>query len=494
MSTRAVTYGRAPAAPTSATPLWLLPAFAVLGAAFTAAVSAGGYWPLTALVLTAVVTAFVVVLRLPHVGISLFLTTFLINYPSVARGAGPLTINNILGALFIVLLLWDFYQRRDTTFLEDRLLLGLAGIGAIFLIGSVASVYTLPDEFVQRLIQKPLGAAYGKTDYTSRFLFQYFSRIAFVLFLLRFIRTPRQLLWVFVTLLGCIVFAVPFALYNYATAVGTDVRALTRVVNWADNANRFAFGLLLGIAFLYYLSVNTKARGVKAVAVVGTLLLSPTILLSASRSGFMGMLILGLLVMVGAFGGAGERSRRTTAAGLVLALSVGLVTYFTVLPPRMQQRILNLNPFAEQTAEGSKSTEFRYATIQNSFDIIADHPILGVGLGNFRWVHKHTHGRFKPPHNSYVWALAEGGVPLLLAFLGLFWALWRRLGKLRAAYEHHDVIAHFPNWLRVYILLLLFFSFFADVWIEEHIFLLIGSTILLTQWRPTTAAVPQRSR
>ena len=157
----------------------------------------------------------------------------------------------------------------------------------------------------------------------------------------------------------------------------------------------------------------------------------------------------------------------------------------------MQQRILNLNPFAT-SEEGSKSTEFRYATLQNSLDIIADHPILGVGLGNFRWMHKHTHGRFKPPHNSYVWALAEGGVPLLLAFLGLFWALWRRLGQLRAAYEHHDAIAHFPNWLRVYIVLLLFFSFFADVWIEEHIFLLIGSTILLDQWR-RTAAAPQRA-
>jgi len=493
MTTRAVTYGRAPAAPTSAAPLWILPAFAVLGAAFTAAVSAGGYWPLTALVLTAVVTAFVVVLRLPHVGISLFLTTFLINYPSVARGAGPLTINNFLGALFLMLLLWDFYQRRDTTFLQDRLLLGLAGIGAIFLIGTVASVYTLPDEHVQRLIQKPLGAAYGKTDYTSRFLFQYFSRIAFVLFVLRFIRTPKQLLWVFVTLLGCILFAVPPALHNYATATGTDVRALTRIVNWADNANRFAFGLLLGIAFLYYLSVNTKARWVKVAAIVGTLFLSPTILLSASRSGFMGMVILGALVMVGAFGGASERSRKTTAAGLALALAVGLVTYFTVLPPRMQQRILNLNPFAT-SEEGSKSTEFRYATLQNSVDIIADHPIMGVGLGNFRWVHKYTHGRFKPPHNSYVWALAEGGVPLLLAFLALFWALWRRLGKLRAAYEHHDVIPHFPNWLRIYIILLLFFSFFADVWIEEHIFLLIGSTILLTQWQPTTAAVPVRAR
>jgi len=194
-------------------------------------------------------------------------------------------------------------------------------------------------------------------------------------------------------------------------------------------------------------------------------------------------------VMLGMFGGVSERSRRATLSGLLLAAAVGLVTYFTILPPRMQERILNLNPFAT-SAEGSQSTEFRYATIQNSFDIIADHPILGVGLGNFRWVHKYTHGRFKPPHNSYVWALAEGGVPLLLAFLGLFYALWRRLGSLRQAYEHHPVIPFFPNWLRIYILLLLFFSFFADVWIEEHVFLLVGATILLDHWRKQPAAAP----
>ena len=493
MNARAITYGRVPAAPSSAAPIWFLLPFLVLGIAFTAAVSAGGYWPLTALVLTGITVAFAVVLRLPHVGISLFLTTFLINYPSVARGAGPLTINNFLGALFAMLLLWDFYRYRDTWFLTDGLLYGLVAIGVLFLVGTVASEYTLPDQYVQALIQKPIGAFYGKTDYTSRFLFQYFSRIAFVLFFLRFIRTPRQLLWVFVTMLFCILFAVPPALYAYGTATGKEVRALTKLVNWADNANRFAFGLLLGVAFFYYLSITTRAAWVKVAAVLGTLLLSPTILLSASRSGFMGMVLLGLMVMLGLFGGASERSRRATLSGLLLAVAVGLLTYFTILSRPMQQRILNLNPFSSEQAEGSKSTEFRYATLEHSFQIIAEHPIMGVGLGNFRWVHKYTAGRFKPPHNSFVWALAEGGVPLLLAFLALFYALWRRLGRLRAAYEHHDVIPYFPNWLRVYIIMLLFFSLFADVWLEEHVFLLVGATILLDRWRPATpAAEPAR--
>ena len=489
MSTPAVTYGRAPAVPTSAAPFWLLLTFVVLGGAFTAAVAAGGYWPLTALVLTVVVGAFVVVVRLPHVGISFFLTTFLINYPSAARGAGPLTINNFLGLLFVVLLLWDFYLHRDAWYVTDGLLLyGLFGIAVIFVLGTISAIYTLPDAHVQSMIQKPIGAVFQKTDYTTRFMFQYFSRIAFVLFVLRFIQTPRQLLGMWVTLLFCILFAVPPALYAYVHASGTDVRALTKVVNWADNANRFAFGLLLGIALLYYLSIITQAKWVKGVAVVGTLLLSPTILMSASRSGFMGMLLLGTLVMLGVFGGASALSRRATLAGLAVVAAVGLLTYFVILPPRMQERLLNLNPFASQPAEGSKSTEFRYATLANSVQIIADHPIMGVGLGNFRWVHKWKNGRFKPPHNSFVWALAEGGVPLLLAFLGLFYALWRRLGRLRAAYEHHDLIPYFPNLLRVYIILLLFFSAFADVWIEEHVFLLVSSTILLDHWRPAIPA------
>jgi O-antigen ligase len=379
---------------------------------------------------------------------------------------------------------WDFYLQREAWYVRDPLLLALLVVGAIFVLGTVAAVYTMPDEHIQALIRKPLAGQYTyKTDYTGRFLFQYFSRAAFVLFILRFVRTPRQLLWVFVTMLACIFFAVPFAVHSYLTATGTDVRALTRVVNWADNANRFAFGLLLGVAFLYYLTMRSRGVWIRVVALLGTVILIPVVLMSASRSGFMGMLLLAGLVLFGAFGGARQGSRRGALAVMALIAGVGVATYFTVLPARMQQRILNLNPFAEQPAEGSKSTSFRTATIEHSVEIIAEHPMLGVGLGNFRWVHKLRYGLFKPPHNSYLWALAEGGVPLLLAYLVIFAMLWRRLGKLRASYAEHPVVPRFPEWLRVYIVLLLFFSFFADVWIEEHVFLLIGATMLLDHWR-----------
>jgi hypothetical protein len=92
-----------------------------------------------------------------------------------------------------------------------------------------------------------------------------------------------------------------------------------------------------------------------------------------------------------------------------------------------------------------------------------------------------------------MWALSEGGIPLLLIFLGLFVILWRRLGALRAPYAQHAELRGFPQFLRVYLVLFLFFSTFADVWIEEHLFLLVGATMLMERWLthpPAAAAVP----
>jgi O-antigen ligase len=170
---------------------------------------------------------------------------------------------------------------------------------------------------------------------------------------------------------------------------------------------------------------------------------------------------------------------------------VGFLTFTLLLDPRAQERVLNLNPFAVERLEGTTSTEYRAAAVEHSLALIQRHPVFGVGIGNFRWVNRYYHGFFKPPHNSYLWAAAEGGIVLLAAYLFLFRLLWTRLGRLRAAYTDHPELPFFPHWLRVYVVLLLFFSLFADVWLEEHIFLLAASAILLERWRRTPPqAVP----
>jgi len=478
------------------TPRWVLLAVAIFCFALLAAVSVVGL-PAT-VVLTLVGAAFVAVFRFPFVGISVFLTTFMINYPAAARGAGPITINNLLGGVFFFLLIWDFYLHRDAWYLNDRFIHVLLVIGVLFLVGTAVSTYTLPDHYVQDLVVKPAWAVnVPKTDYTGRFLFQFFSRIAFIIFIAQFVRTPRQLFVVYLTWLGCIMAAVPPALIGYLQSHEADFRVLTRVVNWADNANRFAFGLLLGISFLYYIASTSRSWLMKGVCAAGMLTLAPIILLSASRSGFLGMGLLSALIAWGAYSTSGERkSTREKVTRAVLFLSVagvvGAFTFFFILSQPIRQRLLNLNPFNQGQEEGYKSTEVRAATLRDSVQIMKQHPFMGVGLGNFRWVHKLEYGLFKPPHNSYVWAMSEGGPALVLAYFLFFAMLWRRIGRLRTAYEGHPELPRFPQFLRVYMILFLFFSAFADVWLEEHIFMLSAAVIVLERWhRAKTAAVVQ---
>jgi hypothetical protein len=477
------------------TPLWAALPLLAVGVPLYWAAGKGGNWPLITTAFISFVAIFFLVLRYPHVGISIFLTTFMINYPGFARGAGALTINNILGMAFMGLLAWDYYVHRDTWYLGERLFQLLLVLAAWFLVGTVAAEYTLPDSFVQRVIVKPVGAVYAKTDYTERYLFQFFSRVAFALFILKFVRSPRQLRWVFLTFLACIFVAVPPSLTGYLQGTSADFRALTKAVNWADNANRFAFGLLVGVAFLLHLAQVARSLSARVACLLGAAVLLPLVLLSASRSGFMGLFLLGALLAGGAFGRTGSGVRLTGFGPFLGFVGVAVLTYVFVLTPQAQERVLNINPFADEQLEGSASTEFREATLRNSIELIKQHPVFGVGIGNFRWMHKYAFGRYKPPHNSYVWSLAEGGVPLLLLYMTLFAVLWRRLGRLRAHYATDPDLPLFPHWLRVYLVLFLFFSFFADVWIEEHIFLLAAATILLGRWSaqgqvPGTAAAP----
>ncbi len=478
---------------TVSTPAWVIATIAALGLAMSLASWVGEQWPLTIVVLLLVAIAFVLVLRRPHVGISVFLTTFLINYPTVARGSGYFTINNALGAMFLGLLAWDFYQRRDVWYLREPLVRMLLAIGAVMLIGTVAAEYTLPDSYVQNLIVRRIGAIRSGVDFTERQLFQYFSRVAFVVFLLLFVRTPRQLGAVFLTLLGCILAAVPPALIQYAQGGGGEqFRIFSKLVNWADNVNRFAFGCVLGMALLFYAFSTVRSAAARILPALGLVMFLPLVLLSASRSGFLGLCLLGALILFGAFGSRGAgASRMTGIASILILIAVAVITFFFVLDPRAQERVLNLNPFAEERLEGATSAQQRAESAEESLALIRRYPLFGTGIGNFRWVNRHVHGTlWKPPHNSYLWAAAEGGVILLVLYLALFGMLWRRLGRLRTPYATHEDLPLFPNLLRVYLLLVLFFSFFADVWLEVHVFLMIAATILMERWlvaRPAEA-------
>lgn len=98
---------------------------------------------------------------------------------------------------------------------------------------------------------------------------------------------------------------------------------------------------------------------------------------------------------------------------------------------------------------------------QNSLEMISDHPVLGVGAGNWR-IQFPKYGlvsleeggseyklgdnvyqgatHIQRPHNDYLWVWAESGTLGLICFLGVFIvALWRLASNLRRAQTREDL-------------------------------------------------------
>jgi O-antigen ligase len=158
----------------------------------------------------------------------------------------------------------------------------------------------------------------------------------------------------------------------------------------------------------------------------------------------------------------------------------------TIVPEQSLERIANMNPFAEGHGGniGTHSTERRVETVGLGWDIFLEYPIFGVGLGNFREVARQVYNDpfYRPPHNSYIWALSETGIFCFALYLALFWVTMRDVNWLR----HSPATPADLQWIAAALhptyILLLFYSFFADMWLNPITYILIVLTIVFKRY------------
>jgi O-antigen ligase len=112
--------------------------------------------------------------------------------------------------------------------------------------------------------------------------------------------------------------------------------------------------------------------------------------------------------------------------------------------------------------------------------MITQEPLFGIGLGNFVWMHILTSesGASTAPHNSYLWAAAEGGVPALLLYFLFFWYAFKSLRQVERETREPDLHA-MASGLRIGLLVFLSFSFFAEFWLNIITYILVGMTIVI---------------
>lgn len=414
---------------------------------------------------------FALVFARPQYGIALFLSTFLVSYPAALQGSGLLTINNVLGGIFVILLTYKIYRERDWWFVRSP---EMQLLGFIFLMFYLSDKLNGPDPRLLPLL--------GPVQFGAENMRTFITRSVFILFFINFVRTPQHILMIYLLAVVLMTISAITGVQDVLHGGGLHgYRAVSSVIASAANPNRLAMFAILAIAELYYLTTWLSFPGI-------TLLVSPLVgvlglcvFMTASRSGLLGLAVCFLAIIYE----EGFSVQKLAGYGLTAGLVFVLVVQFT--PAKTLERITNL-PFTQagQSGLGSASLERREYNWEQAIDMFRQNPFLGVGIGNWelsRFLLDPTHST-GAPHSSYLLALCEGGIFCLVAYLALLWRCWRNIGFA----ERYMETADFPlsknlKWVvkstKTDLIVLVFFSIFADLWQLVILFWLVGISIVI---------------
>ena len=414
------------------------------------------------------------VLAHPEYGIALFLSTFLMTYPDWAQGVGVLTINNVLGVIFILLMVYKVYQDGDWWFLYCPEVQLLAFIWLMFLLSDRLNG---PDPQLRELL--------GVVEHGSENMRTFMTRCAFTVFFINFIRTPRHVLMIYLVAVAFMVTSSILSVRDVMQGGGfAGYRAASAtVIAAASNPNREAMFSILAIAELYWVTTWIKSRIIWVIVTPIIAIMCLCVFLTASRSGLLGLAVCFVTIIIE------ERfTLKSLLGAALLGALVGLLVV-EITPEKSLDRITNL-PFTQggEQGEGAASLSRRAYTWEIAADIFRDNPVLGVGIGNWdlaRFLKDPTQS-LAAPHSSYFLALCEGGIFCLSAFLILLWRCWRNIRFAERYVDDPNFTIPELNDLRWIIkstktdlFVLIFFSAFADLWQLVIVFWLVSIGIVL---------------
>ena len=259
-------------------------------------------------------------------------------------------------------------------------------------------------------------------------------------FMFNIIRTPDQHRLITLAWLG--MFALSPArgtLFNFLYGFHTAGRYAWnfQFANFNDMAALTLIPLALS---LERLRSNDKPW-VKVCALAGVVSLPFIILITQSRAGMLGLAAMLLFLL------ARSRYRKRLA---VATCSVGLVALLFA-PQSVWDRITGMQYLTsvETLNQSDSSAEQRYLIWQVAEKIIADNPIIGVGIGVYGRVHEvYASNRFewalaggpRDTHNTYLHVLAETGVVGLFFFLMIFVSSYYELVKAARSVKDSAIV------------------------------------------------------
>jgi hypothetical protein len=187
-----------------------------------------------------------------------------------------------------------------------------------------------------------------------------------------------------------------------------------------SNPNDLAFAIVLSMPFALAFMVTAKNAVIKALWLFGMLVMLVAIFETASRAGFIDLVISGSVTLY-FFAIKGKRPYlivATALAGIVIMAAAGGKLYDRFAA-------LSGNSATEQSAYGS--FEDRKYLMLRAVEAIEHYPILGIGLRDFPTYSLIWHD----VHMTYLQICAEGGIAVLVLYLMFFYHGFKNLKALR---------------------------------------------------------------
>ncbi len=206
------------------------------------------------------------------------------------------------------------------------------------------------------------------------------------------------------------------------------------VFSWFPNRNQTATIFACGSVAAIGLGVAESARRsrVAFLAFVCGAVLFLAMLQSLSRGALLAWGV-GVIVL---FAGAMRSRARRQAWRAAIVIGLGFFSCFAYFGGPGRDRFLE---FWSALHSGGMAADFRLSIFQDVLFMVRDHPIWGVGLGQFRYVFPQYRDlssgevAILHPESSLLWWLAELGIPGVLLVLGLL----IRFGFAHFRFEPH---------------------------------------------------------
>ena len=185
---------------------------------------------------------------------------------------------------------------------------------------------------------------------------------------------------------------------------------------------------------------NTLIRVVAIVTVAGFMLYA--ILLTGTRAAILG---LGVMILVYLM-----RSRPKQSVAILIVLVIGMAVVLVSLPVTTLQRLSTIfeGVDGQDDSEATQSTQSRLDVWKDAIHVTLEHPIFGVGPGQFTEYRFHhylnprgTTKQYLPTHQTFLEISSETGIPglvIYVTFISLIYIRIRKGIKLNVPNSHAE--------------------------------------------------------